>query len=113
MYHVISLRGLWPKKLNTGFVYVGRAHAGLQAHPLGNPFTGERALLQFAEWFHALPNLTRLLRDLRADTECGQIPIACWCGNWSPGQMAIPCHAYIIAQAMIERFPEDMKGGEW
>jgi hypothetical protein len=113
MYRVISLRGLWPHKLSQGFIYLGRPHAGLPGHELANPFRGERALLEFAAWLHALPDLAKRLQRLRAETECGRFPLACWCGYFAQGDPPLPCHAYIVAQAMIERFPEDMKGGEW
>lgn len=112
-YRVISLRGLWPRAVPESFIYIGREWAGLPAHELANPFRGERAILEYAEWFHALPKLDAILKNLRADTECGRHAIACWCGNWRPGEPAIPCHAYIVAQEMNKRFPMDREGDEW
>ena len=113
IYRVISLRGLWPHRVPELFIYVGRAWAGLPAHELANPFAGDGALSRFATWFHALPDLYRRLKTLRADTECGRHPLACWCGTWRPGEPALACHAFLIAEEMNKRFPMDLEGSEW
>jgi hypothetical protein len=102
-WRVISLRGRWPNKIAPGeFVYVGRAWAGLEAHPLANPFSGPSAVERYSKWLNHHPDRQELLRQLHADTEGGRIPIACWCGDWEPGQPAIQCHAHTLAQILLD-----------
>lgn len=113
VYRVISLRGRWPHKMDSLFAYVGREWAGLAAHPLANPFAGPDALHAYLEWFVDLPDLFERLADLRADSECGRLPLACWCGDWNPGQQSIPCHAVLIAKRMAEMFPKDTPEAYW
>jgi hypothetical protein len=104
LWRVISLRGRWPKSIKPGeFVYVGRAFAGLEAHPLGNPFTGPTAVERYTAWIQRHPDREELLRELHADTEGGRIPIACWCGDWKPGEEPIQCHACVLAKLMAEQ----------
>ena len=116
MYRVISLRGLWPKRMPELFCYVGQEWKGLEAHPLANPFSPREHphyLHKYKNWFYNLPNLDELLEQLRADSECGRMPLACWCGEWQQGQPSIRCHAVLIAKTMITRFPQDLERGDW
>ncbi len=115
MYRVISLRGKWPRNMNTMFQYVGREWAGLPTHPLANPFSRDDAnsLHKYLDWFNSLSNLNELLNDVRADTECGRLPLACWCGEWNPGERSIRCHAVLIAKRMAELFPQDLIRTDW
>lgn len=102
LWRVVSLRGRWPKHIQAGeFVYVGRPFAGLEGHPLGNPFSGPTALERYANWLARHPDRNELLRQLHADTEGGRIPIACWCGDWQPGQPPIQCHAHTLANLLL------------
>lgn len=114
MYRVISLRGKWPHVDTTLFHYVGRGWETLPAHPLANPFSDDaNSLHKYLDWFNGLSGLDELLHDVRADTECGRLPLACWCGDWRPGERSIRCHAVLIAKTMATRYPEDMREGDW
>jgi len=111
-YHVITLRGRWPHSIAPGtFLYLGRAWAGLAAHELGNPFRREDPdwAEKFDAWFIALPDLARVVRDLRADTEFGRLPFACWCADWDCRKpVATPsCHAIIVARHMNAWYPKE------
>jgi hypothetical protein len=111
-YRVVSLRKRWPKLVPEYFVYVGRAWAGLSVHPLANPYTTGDVIAQYREWLHSLPDLGRLARDLRADTECGRLPLACWCGDGRAGE-PLRCHAMVLADAMAGWFPQDTVDADW
>jgi hypothetical protein len=102
MISVINLRRKpWPFV----FVYVGRPFAGLDGHPLANPFKldvdtpqGRQSVLErYEAWLDAHPDRDRLLWEVWADTEAGRHPLACWC---SP----LPCHATLIARELESRY---------
>ncbi len=95
-------------------VYVGRPWAGLEGHPLTNPFRLSRdgdspvarvsVLEKYEAWLADHPDRDRLLSELWADTEGGRLPLACWCGDWNPGDRPLGCHAYILAVELNRRF---------
>jgi hypothetical protein len=106
MFRVVTLRRKpWPD----WFVYVGRPWAGLEGSELGNPFTGPAAVARFREWLAGHPKRDAMLWRVLGDSEGGRFPLACWCGDWEPGQTAIECHAVAIAQALIERFGNSIR----
>lgn len=105
--------------------YVGRAWAGRQATPLGNPFKGDGAIERFRRWLldafavvygdgrptAAQADAVAMVLEL-ADhfREAGALELACWC---APD----PCHADVIAKAVmfvVRRDPQYIKaGGVW
>ncbi len=107
----------WPDNVMTPFCYVAGSwpEQGFVGHPLANPFprTDPEWLHKYLHWFDSQPNLTDLLHEVRADSECGRLPLACWCGFWSQGQKSIPCHAVLIAKRMAEMFPQDLIRMDW
>lgn len=94
------------------FHYVGRDFAGLPGHELGNPFSvqeyGLRECLErYDKWLATLTGRDEALRRIVADTECGRIPLACWCGErLTKYEPRIQCHAQIIADWVVRIFPE-------
>lgn len=93
------------------FVYVGRAFAGLPAHPLANPFKisneSERdaAVERYREYALALPDIEQRLAEVWADSEEGRFPLACWCCDWRSGEpVRVPCHAIVIAEEIGKRW---------
>ncbi len=115
MYRVISLRYAWPNNITGPFCYIGQAWERLEGHPLANPFDRKDpdSLHKYLDWFNSLSNLNELLCDVRADSECGRLPLACWCGFWNPGQPSIRCHGLLIAKRLAEMFPNDMQRSDW
>ena len=97
---VVNLRHKpWPL-----MIYVGREWAGLDAHPLGNPFKGPDALARYRAWLLGLPDRDKLLAELWADTECGRLPLACWCCDWCEGEPPAACHAVVVAQELVRTY---------
>lgn len=93
-------------------MYVGRAFAGLEPHPLANPFKiateAERpeAMERYRRWLNDRPDLEAQLARVRDDCEYGRAPLACWCCDWRLGeQVRVECHAIVIAEAIAERWP--------
>jgi len=117
-YRVVNLRT--PGVKSSNFVYVGRANArsGLVGHPLASPFTlpknataadREDSLAKYGHWFLCHPDRDKLLAQLRLDTDCGRIPMACWCTTAEAGETPIVCHVQIIANELEKRYPEETK----
>lgn len=85
------------------------------AHPLASQFGRYRedAIDDYKKWLDTLPDRQERLEDLRADTECGRLPLVCRCGSWKPGEPEIRCHAVIVAKAMAAAYPQDLERLEW
>lgn len=107
MIRVVNVRGLHSPDQRAGIVYVGRAFAGWPASPLANPFklVLDTPVLRLAlvrryrEWLQTWPaeKLAAALDELWRQTDCGQLPLGCWC---APGY----CHADALADLLAERF---------
>lgn len=120
---VISVRGLDRDMLlaDMDFVYVGRAVFRPQhwkASVWGNPFKvgmkrstpirvlgfdvgnyprmrnldARLACLFYRAWIVQSPAHAERLTELRGKR------LGCWCGNWSPGESEIKCHAVVLAK---------------
>lgn len=103
---VISVR--YPSQIKDPYyVYVGHNHpSGHERHLLANPFVKEANRVDlFRDWLANHPDRERLLAEVWQDTEGGVHPLACWCGEWEPGQV-LDCHAVAIAEAVEEQYAE-------
>lgn len=116
LVRVVDARNLTAPEQRATVVHVGRSWAGWLGHPLANPFRAagksklDRAVCldEYARWLCLLPDMDGQLAILWDETGRGAKPLACWCGNWKPGDRTFPCHAVLLAQLLNERFA----GGE-
>lgn len=94
------------------FHYVGRQTDRYSGHPLANPFSVREfgragALERYREWIGCHHNRNALIAEIVADTECGRLPMACWCGSrLSPDMRPIECHAEVIAEWVGRLYPD-------
>ncbi len=127
MIRVVKVNKLRIPAERAGVVYVGRTFAGWQGHQLANPFkparinqdewsgtlaaywhlVGEeidKCLDRYRVWLAMRPTVEADLAALYEQTDHARKPLGCWCGNWNPGEPPLACHAYVLAQLLIERF---------
>ncbi len=130
---VVDVRGL-RGDARRGVVYVGRKFAGWSAHDLCNPFKPQpvgaggacvnttearrdtylvTCLDKYRDHLAKRPTLEADLAKLWEECRHGELPLGCWCGDWTPPQPPIQCHACILATMLNERFssPNETGGG--
>lgn len=112
VYRVVSVRGIKvddPRR--AGILYLGRRNTlcGWKPHPLANPNVlpaqatkEQRAanLCEYLLWLLALQDVQEQLRRVEIETAEGETPLGCWCGDWSPGQPDLLCHAVVVAKLL-------------
>ena len=76
------------KKLPPNTVYVGRPTKWGNRFKVGPTMTAERAASLYASMVPYVKSLD--FAELKGKN------LACWCGDWKPGEPEIDCHAVVL-----------------
>ncbi len=91
--HLIQRQRTKGWKMPDGVIYVGRPTKWANPFPVSTTMSAEDAVRRYRNFIHASIRFGGIsLEELKGRN------LACWCGNWTPGEPEIDCHGVVLLQ---------------